>query len=182
MVTTTKQIEGVPASYPAAPSGLSTAAAALSNEMIWQRIEGWIAYRFSSRTIQWVVEGPGEWTTPLAPATITTVESWSDRANVWETPTPVLDPSPLGGYWLACSGPYRFTGTVGGGTVPETVKEAYRRLAEYLASSAGKSGATTYRSEVIGVGTEEITRSQSWMAKALHNSGAADLLRPYRKA
>ena len=182
MAITIKQVEGVPASYPSAPAGLSTAAAALSNAMIWQRIESYIAWRWTSRTIQWVVEGPGEWVAPLAPATISTVESWSDRANVWETPTPVLDPSPLGGYWLACTGPYRFTGTVGGGTVPENVDEAYRRLAEYMAATPGTPGAASERSEVFGIGIKEVSRTPSWMARAMQNSGAADLLRQYRRA
>jgi hypothetical protein len=181
MAITIKQIEGVPASYPSAPSGLSTAAAALSNETIWLRIEQWISHRFASRTIQWVVEGCGEWVPNLVPATITTVESWSCGASVWEVADPALEASPMGGYLLRHSGPYRFTGAVGAGPVPEAVSEGYRRLAEYLAASPGSPGASSYRSEVIGIGTEEVTRAQSWMAKALHNSGAADLLRPYRR-
>ena len=42
-----------------------------------------------------------------------TVEVWS-RAGEYEAVE--LIPSPLGGYLLPCTGPYRFTGTVGEGT------------------------------------------------------------------
>ena len=96
MTTTIKQSEAIPTDYPAAPS-LSTAAAALDEQMIWQRIESYIAYRWTSRAVVWTVEGPGEWHAPLTPATVSTVEVWS-RANEWETAT--LDASPLGGYCL----------------------------------------------------------------------------------
>ena len=177
MATTIKQTESAPASYPAAPSGLSTAAAALSAAMIWQRIESYIVWRWTARDVTWVVEGPGEWHPPLTPATMSTVEVWS-RADAWETAT--LDASPLGGYYLPCTGPYRFVASVGTGTVPDGVNEAFRRLAEYMSAKVGKPGA---RSESVAAGSITIahSRSESWMAAALQNSGAADLLRGYRR-
>jgi hypothetical protein len=177
MTTLIKQTEAIAASYPVvANSGWSAAAQALSQDLIWQRIEPYIAYRWSSRAVTWIVEGPGEWHPPLTPATVSTVEVWS-RAGEWETAT--LDASPLGGYYLPCSGPYRFTATVGSGTVPAGVTEAFRRLAEYMAANVSKPGATQ---EAITAGSVHIEhrRSASWMAQALQNSGAADLLRNYR--
>jgi hypothetical protein len=115
----------------------------------------------------------------LRPATVSTLEVWSSGANEWEAAT--LDASPLGGYYLPCTGPYRFTATVGSnaGDVPAAVNEAFRRLAEYMAQKPGKAGA---RSESIAAGSITISpsRSPSWMAQALQNSGAADLLRNYR--
>lgn len=177
MATTLQQTEAIAGSYPAAPSGLSTAAAALSVPMIWQRIETYIAHRWTARNVTWVVEGPGEWHAPLTPATISTVEIWTDGA--WATAT--LDASPLGGYVLPGCGPYRFTASVGSGTVPAVVNEAFRRLAEYMAAKAGKAGAS---SESVAAGSITVShrRSASWMAEAIANSGAADLLRPYRRA
>ncbi len=140
MTTLLKQSEALPESYPAiANSGWSSGAAALDQDMIWQRIEPYIAYRWSSRAVVWTVEGPGEWHAPLTPATVSTVEVWS-RANEWETAT--LDASPLGGYYLPCTGPYRFTATVGSGDVPAAVNEAFRRLAEYMAARVSKAGAS----------------------------------------
>jgi hypothetical protein len=171
-----KQDEAAPASYP------TTSPAITGNDVAWQRIEPYIAYRYTSRAVTWVVEGPGEFVPPLKPASISTVDVWSERANEWETAT--LDPSPFGGYCLPCTGPYRFTATVGGGspapTVPAAVWEAVRRLAEYMAAKPGKAGA---RSESIAAGSITIShsRSESWMAAALQNSGAADLLRGYRR-
>lgn len=176
MTTTLKQTEAAPTEYPAAPSNLSTAAAALDAIMIWQRIEAYTAYRWTVRNVVWIVEGPGEWKPTLWPATITTVEAWC-RAGEWETAT--IDASPLGGYMLPYTGPWRFTGTAGGGTVPANVNEAFRRLAEYFTAKPGKAGA---RSEDIGAGSIRIaySRDPAWMANAMQNSGAGDLLRNYR--
>lgn len=178
MSLTIKQNESAPDSYPAiSTTEWSTAAAALSQDMLWQRIESYIAYRWSERDVAWIVEGPGEWHPPLTPATVSTVEIWSG-ADEWEAVT--LCASPLGGYFLPGCGPYRFTGTVGDGDVPDNVTEAIRRLAEYMAQKPGKGGA---RSESIAAGSITIanTRDPAWLAKAMQNSGAADLLRGYRR-
>lgn len=173
-----QQTESVPDEYPAAPAGLSTEAEAFVT-VAWQRIEGYIAWRWTSRAVQWVVNGPGEWRPPLKPATITTVEIWADGA--WSNITP--DASPLG-YWLPGCGPYRFTGTVGAdtGDVPAGVNEAVRRLAEYMAAEPGTAGATSERWGVTDIETSQVDRAAAWMAKAMQNSGAADLLRTYRRA
>jgi hypothetical protein len=133
MTTTIEQTEGTPASYPTV-SGYSGA----ELERVWRRIESYVAWRWTSRTIEWVVEGPGHWHAPLEPATITTVEIWNSN-DAWEVVT--LSPSPYGGYWLDGCGPYRFTGTCGGGTVPADVEEAFRRLATYMSARVGKAGA-----------------------------------------
>ncbi|MDF3810085.1 hypothetical protein [Rhodopseudomonas sp. BAL398] len=177
MATTIKQNESEPLTYPDAPEGLSAAAVAIPAPVIWERIEAYVAHRWAERDIEWLVEGPGEWSPPLAPATIATVEVWS-AADEWEACTP--NASPFGGYWLSATGPFRFTGTVGPGEVPATVSEAYRRLAEYMAAKPGKPGAT---SESIDAGSISIShsRSASWLANAMINSGAGDLLRSYRK-
>ncbi|MBX9452048.1 MAG: hypothetical protein KL801_09435 [Mesorhizobium sp.] len=178
MAETIKQTEGAPAAYPDAPEGLSTAAAALDPEMVWQRLESYVAHRWSERSIEWIVEGCGEWRPPLAPATITTIEVW--RADAWEALT--VPPSPVGGYIMP-GGTYRFTGTVGvdDSDVPAAVLEAWKRLAEYMAQKAGKAGA---RSERVSAGSVSLshTRSPSWMAEAMANSGAGDLLRNFRRA
>src|SRR6266446_7704208 len=176
-----KQTEAAPAGdYPLPPAGTPTTLTLSQKSSIWQRIEAYTAHRFSVRAVTWIVEGPGEWHAPLSPATITTVEVWS-AADVWETAT--LSASPLGGYWLPCTGPYRFTGTAGTDSdtlPPEAVLEAYRRLANYFAANPGKAGATQERIQAGSIDVR-VDRSASWMASALQNSGAADLLRPYRK-
>ncbi|MGB3390775.1 MAG: hypothetical protein WBA88_22660 [Pseudaminobacter sp.] len=176
MATTIKQIEGIPEAYPDAPSGLSTAAAALDADAIWQRIEVYIAHRFTSRSIEWIVVECGDWQPPLAPATISTVERWN--GSDWETATAL--PSPVGGYCLP-GGSWRFTGTVGGGSVPEIVNEAFRRLAEYMAAAKGAPGTTRER-VTAGSVTVDKSRSASWAAASMANSGAGDLLRNYRRA
>lgn len=176
MATTIKQTEAAPEEYSDAPDNLSTAAAALSADMVWQRIEAYVAWRWTARDVVWIVEGPGEWHPPLAPTTVSTIEVWS-RAGEWEAIT--LDASPLGGYYLPYAGPFRFTATVGSGDVPANVTEAFRRLAEYMAAKPGKAGA---RSESIAAGTITISSSRdpAWLAKAMQNSGAGDLLRNLR--
>lgn len=176
MATTLKQVEGTPSAYPDAPSGLSTAAAALDADAIWQRIEAYIAHRYTSRSIQWIVTECGDWQPPLAPAVISTVERWN--GDEWETAT--AQPSPVGGYCLP-GGSWRFTGTVGGGTVPEIVDEAFRRLAEYMAASSRGSPGTTRERVTAGSVTVDKSRSASWAAASMANSGAGDLLRSFRR-
>jgi hypothetical protein len=157
-----------------------TDAALLSHVMIWQRIEAYIAWRWCERAVVWTVEGPGDWRPPLTPATITTVEVW--RGDDWETVT--LSPAPTGGYCLP-GGIYRFTGTAGvdDAVYPAAVDEAFRCLAAYLAAAkTSVPGATSETVDIPDVMTTEIRRTASWAARAMQNSGAGDLLRPYRRA
>jgi hypothetical protein len=178
MAITVKQQEGTPSSYPAI-TGLSTAAAAIL-AVAWQRVESYIAHRYTSRSIAWTVEGPGEWLPPLAPATIATIEIWAN--GEWEA-VPDVTPSPRGGYWLPGRGFYRVTGTLAAGEaplpVPAAVSEAVKRLAEYMAQR-GKAGARSDRITVGSVGLA-VTHDEAWRARAIENSGAGDLLRPYRR-
>lgn len=172
-----KRDEAIPASYPAVPSGLSVAAAALDGDMIWQRIEAYTAHRFTDRQVIWIVEGEGTWAPDLTPVTVTATQVWENFG--WATTT--LNPSAIGGYELPGDGPYRITANVGGGAVPAAVNEAFRRLAEYMAEEVEHHA--TYRISVtIGQITESLTRSPEWVARAMQLSGAGDLLRPYRRA
>jgi hypothetical protein len=174
MAVTIGQTEAAPAAYPATPTGLSTAAAALDANMIWQRIESYVAHRWSERDVTWIVEGCGEWFPPLAPAVIVTVEIW--RADAWETVT--LSPSPIGGYVLP-GGSYRFIGIVGDddAEIPAAVLEAFQRLAEYMAATAKGTPGTSRERVTAGSVTVDKSRSESWAAQAMANSGAGDLLR-----
>lgn len=174
MTAILKQDEAAPTSYPVLSPTVP--------DEVWQRIESYIAHRYTERSVVWTVQGPGEWHAPLKPAAVTKVEIWSDGG--WEDITAnAPDASPVGGYCIG-HGPYRFTATVGGGspapTVPAIVAQAAQRLAAYMASKPGTAGA---KSESIDAGSISISRSrsESWMAKALQNSGAADLLRTYRR-
>ncbi|WP_306111332.1 MULTISPECIES: hypothetical protein [unclassified Roseovarius] len=177
MIEVLDRIEAVPASYPDAPSGLSTEAAAVNADMIWQRIEGYIAYRFTEREVKWIVEGPGNWQPSLGPASVTAVEVWQDYA--WTST--LLNASPLGGYEIKGCGPYRITADVGGMTVPEDVNEAFRRFAEYVADASVNSPTSTSEQHTVGPVTMEFQRPVNWIARALQHSGAADLLRKYRR-
>ncbi|GLI93945.1 hypothetical protein [Methylocystis echinoides] len=174
MATTIQEDEEVPASYPAAPSGLSAAAAALSAAMIWARIEAFTAWRYSARGVTWIVEGPGEWIAPLKPATSVSTYVWENSA--WSAYT--LPASPRGGYDLPGCGPYKITATLGAAaTVPEIVKEAYRRLAEFYATAATAPGVR--QENVDGIGSTEFDLNA--IASAMNRSGAGDLLRSFRR-
>lgn len=161
MAVTIKQVEAIPAGVDAA----------------WQRIEAHIAHRFTARAVTWTVEGPGEWIAPLTPATISTSEIWNGTA--WEAVT--LQPGPLG-LELPSQGPFRFVATVGGGTIPPAVSEAHSRLTAYVAAMADNTpGARSVSTNIPDVEQLTIEREPNWIARALQQSGAADLLRPYRK-
>ena len=141
--------------------------------IVWRRIEAHVAHRWTTRTVVWTVAGPGEWKPRLTPATVTSSERWTGAE--WAAVT--LAASPLGGLELPGDGPYRITATVGGGTVPEDVAEAFRRLHEY-----SRGIAESFRDELAMVEVPETTYAASRAGKALQLSGAADLLRPYRRA
>lgn len=173
MTETVTQAEALPADWPDTPSGLSTEAAAIAPAVIWQRLESFIAWRFSERSVTWIVQGCGEWAPPLKPATVTTTERWN--GSTWETA--VLAPGPLG--YCVDGGTYRVVASVGtDDDVPDTVQEAYRRLAEHTAAIGYQSA---------GLRTETIPEvwsgefDQRARARAMADSGAADLLRSYRR-
>lgn len=173
--------EATPSAYPDAPSGLSAAAQALNGDMIWARLESYIAWRWSPREVIWTVQGPGCWAPTLHPVTISTVEKFVDAA--WQSTT--LDAEWNGGYFLSGEVIYRFTGEAGGqspAVVPAEVEEAFKRLAEYFAEPTDRSGASRYEVSINGGISESYERSAKWVAQALQLSGAADLLRRYRRA
>lgn len=174
---TISELEAIPASYPPRPSGLSDAADALDPNTIWQRIEAYTAHRYTERAVTWVVEGKGHWGFPLSPATLTGAEKWTGEA--WEAVT--LSEGPYG-YCLDDEGPYRIEADVGSGPVPVAVQEAYRRLAEYLADETDRAGVSDYMVNMGGAIQESYKRNPAWIARAMQYSGAADLLRPYRRA
>jgi hypothetical protein len=178
VAVTLKQTEDLPTSYPTV-TGLSTEADALDKDALWQRLEAYCAYRWTPRTVVWVAEGCGDWKAPLAPAEVSLCERWNGQE--YETVTP--DASPYGGYVFHHHGPHRITATVGDGvTCPAAVLEAFRRFAEYSAEINAEDSAAAYRAVSEGSLSETVRRNVGWTARALINSGAADLLRPYRRA
>ncbi|WP_425050747.1 hypothetical protein [Psychromarinibacter sp. S121] len=176
MAVTLKETEATPAAYPAAPGNLSPAAAALDAAPIWQRIEAYCRMRWTLREVVWTVEGGDAWEPPLSPANVTEIEVWENGS--WVRCTPAA--SPWGDYELPGFA-YRVTAEVGSGDVPAVVSEAFRRLAEYLADEPDRSAASSFSHAVPGVLEETYERNPAWIARAMELSGAADLLRPYKR-
>lgn len=183
---TLEQYESPLAGRGVKPSGLSEEAAKLDSEEVWLRIEAYTAYRFWPRECIWTVEGPGDWPVPLYPATIAKVESWLDDA--W-TETTAYGPSPHG-LSLPAGTLYRITGEVGDwdGTPgiaadPIAFDEAYRRLAEYLATGGCPGWEDCSYGRIGGGGVSLIPpRRDNWLGRAMQLSGAADMLRGYRRS
>lgn len=178
--------EAEPLAYPDAPSGLSDAAALIAPEIIWQRIEAYIRYRWAERAVTWIVTGSSyrigtgdTWRPNLTPFSGLTREVWDCELEEWVATT--LRQGPLGETYLAHKTQYRLKATVGStDTPPASVLEAYRRLAEYLVDSAAAPSGAKSHSVDIGQLTESVSLDLNHMGKALQLSGAADLLRPYR--
>lgn len=178
MAETLRQLENVPVEYPPVPAGLSGPAAALDAEHVWARIENYTAHRYTFRGVKWIVEGPGEWCSPLTPVVeVLSTRLWDGQA--WLDTT--LKASPMGGFELG-DGKYQIIADVGDGDPPAPLNEAYRRLAEYYAEPSDRAGASDYSCSIGGDLNEAYTRPPTWMARAMQLSGAADLLRPYRRA
>lgn len=147
----------------------------------WQRVQGWVAHRWNVRSCVFVVEGPGDWIAPLQPFTATAMEQWID--NAWVSVT--LAPNALGGLVLDAVGPYRLTGSLGTANAPpEVVRQAVWRLGKYLEAAdvlpANERATSSYKFDVGGLSVER-ARNPNWIARAMQQSGAADLLRPWRR-
>ncbi|MGB3456200.1 MAG: hypothetical protein WBA35_07555 [Litorimonas sp.] len=173
MIELRKEDEAIPASYPAAtaPDGVDAAA-------VWQRIEAYTRTRYTDRAVTWTLEGDtgDDWNPPLSPVTAIQAERWDGDAFV-----PVgLSDGPLG-HSLPMRGTYRVTAQVGSGDAPAAVLEAFRRLATYLADDDDRAGVSSYSVNMGGAIQESYSRNAAHTARALQNSGAADLLRPYRR-
>lgn len=170
--------ESTPASYPDTPSGLSTPAAALDPEMIWERIEAYTRTRYTARDVIWTVEGCEDeiWKPPLSPIASHTAEIW--ESGTWAST--VIPDGPVG-LCLPSDGVFKITAQVGAGDPPAAVSEAFRRFAEYLADDTDRAGVSSYSVKMGGAIEESYQRNAAHTARALQNSGAADLLRPYRR-
>lgn len=168
MAETIDQHEATPATYPTE-----------GDDALWARIEVYCARRWTARSVVWIVDGPGPWKPPLSPVTITGAEIW--RNGAYEPATPETDP--MGGLYLQHR-TYRITGTVGADNpAPALVMEAFARLKAYLDDAGGAmpAGVSAFSKSIDNV-TYNYRRSPDFIAKALILSGAADLLRPYRRA
>lgn len=196
MATTLQIIEGEPAAYPQVTQPVPAADSDLERIAVtaWQRVEAYIAHRWGSRTVQYIVEGPGDWHPRLSPTTIETLEVWCDGA--WEAVE--LDSTPFGGYELNC-GTYRFTGTAGSeNDPPRVVRSAVFQLIEYLlAVDATPPGERLFKNYTVEKQSSDPLESMhapgpdqgvvferhnaQWIPRALQYSGAADVLRPYRR-
>lgn len=171
MIETIAQFETPPEAYPAI-TGLTGDALATA----WQRIEAYTAYRFSPRLVTWLVDSSGgEWVVPLRPATGITAGIWSGDGYVPVT----LAPAP-GGWCIPC-GRFEVKATVGAAPVPAAVATAVKRLADYMAEELPLPAGLRSYSANVGQLSEAVTGDPARAARALQNSGAADLLRLYRR-
>lgn len=161
-------------------TGLSTEAQALDQAALWRRIEQHTVYRYGVRNVLFTVSGPGEFISPIGPvALLNSASRWVDGG--WSATT--LDATPLGlecldyTYLIDCD-----IGALYTDDLPADVILAFQRLAEYLgAEDVMPVGASMYESDIGGEIRERTTRNAQHVAKSLMNSGAADLLRGYRR-
>ncbi|RKF22722.1 hypothetical protein D6851_05865 [Altericroceibacterium spongiae] len=174
-VTEITQFEGTPESYPAIEGVTGDLL-----ETCWTRVEHYCGQRWAPRRVVWTLRsGGGEWKPPLGPILISEAFGWKD--GDWQPVT--LRRGPFG-LMLPC-GNVQIEASVGsnsGASIPAAVKEAIKRLAAYLtAQSPVPAGARSYSANV-GQLSEAVSIDPAAMARALQYSGAADLLRAYRKA
>jgi len=172
MIEQIAQFENPPEAYPEIP-GLTGDELATA----WQRIEHYTAYRFSPRTVTWLLEScGGEWIAPLRTVSSITARRWT--GDGYQSVT--LAPAPGG--WKVPAGRYEIEATVGAGPVPAAVASAVKRLAEYMAEESLLPAGLRSYSANVGQLSETVSGDPARAARALQNSGAADLLRPYRRA
>lgn len=136
-------------------------------EAIWGKLESYVATRWSTAEIEYVVRpmGCSAWTPSLSPYVIETVNG--EPAELDEFGHVRLSKRSI----VRC--------TIGGQPVTPGVEEAYRRLAAYYGSEDMR-GFSRYSVNLGGDLSESWSRRRD--ATALSSSGAADLLTKYRKA
>lgn len=140
-------------------------------DQIWQRIESYVSERWTPREVVWTLQGnSGDQFHPrLTPMASFEAHYWADE---WESVA--LENGPLG-LILPSDGYYRITAQVGAGDVPAAVSEAFKRLHEYTRGiNDSFKGEAAYADGDGG-------KIRNWTGRALQLSGAADVLRPYRR-
>lgn len=162
--------------FPGQPEGLNVSHALW--ETAWLRVEQYTAHRWIPRAVTWITEGPGLWRPPLTPFAASATEVWA--GSEWLPITLDTGPGPF--LTLPTLGAYRFTGTAGAdaGEIPPCFMVAAERLARYMADP-GKPGVTSERVQAGSVVIAK-SRAEDYLARSLQSSGAADLLRYYRRA
>lgn len=153
---------------------------------VWKRIERWLDWhRFGVRDVvvyarMGIVSSEG-WVPPLGPLhEIEKVEVF--RGDTWQTVQHGI--GPFGGITgLQHFDAVKLTAKVGHEETPPAVMQAFHRLDEFLnAETKAPVGASSYS---IGLGSGELSESYSLpierFTRAITLSGAADLLRPWRK-
>jgi len=147
--------------YPDAPN---------DDPVIWDRLEAFCNFRWSETVMEFVVNPPCEiqWQPPYEPFTVDLVDG--------EAATP----DEFGAVTVSKRSVIRCT--IGGAEPSATVLAAYARLDAYMAATDDAPGGVSRYSVSIGDISESWSRRADHMGRAIHNSGAADLLRKFRKA
>jgi len=193
-----KETEATPETFADTSGYVSLFGGMVAEGIIWERIESYIRTRYSQRLVTWKIEAQeGEdWIPPLGPVVTFTAEKWESGAWV----ATVLPDGPLG-ICIPSDGTFRIMAQVGKGPVPAGVGEAFARLAKYVSAIQRTPGERFAMRKVSQNGYDVRPESQTlaqdqarveavdgsaefatnWPAKAIQLSGAADLLRPYRR-
>lgn len=152
-------------SYPTAPADVTGSIP----EVIWSTLENYCATRWSTAEVEFVVCSHGRcaWRPPFFPFSIETVDGEPAALNAFGEV--MLEP---GRHKVRCQ--------IGGQPVTAGVEEAYRRLAAYYANPDNRQGYSRHSVNLGGEISESWSRGRN--TSAVGNSGAAELLRQYRKA
>lgn len=191
-----REIEALPESWPVIPDAelihvTNPTGQTVRDDLswVWQRIEAYCRERWTPREVVWLVQGCGQWEPPLSPVRLIQVESWSGE---WLPSSAAV--SPWGHVGLSGDA-HRITALVGeGNPVPPAVMKAAARMANYLIQQIDGSDPDLWATKMRWIVTPEAVeqvqparteesyeRAPDYIAKALQYSGAADLLRPYRR-
>lgn len=151
--------------YPVAPAGANTA---VPPDVVWNQLEASVSARWSTSQIQLdlCADHPCHYRLPYYPISNPLIDGAAATVNEFGEVF-----IPLGRHMLRAD--------LGGLPVTSDVEESYIRLARYLADTGNLNGYSRYSVNLGGEIAESWTRRID--KGALGNSGAADLLKPYRK-
>ncbi|WP_420343520.1 hypothetical protein [Paenirhodobacter sp.] len=183
-----------PETYPEVPrSALLMNDARGIPDWIWERIEAYCNWRWTPREAQIESDGGSGWfILPVRPFRVTKIEWFDPHADggygLWMESLPPSTPQ-RGWKMYSPFSHCRITGIVGeNNPAPPAVIQAAVRLHAYLGHTPESFPMwATGRTHTTGGGSsstsnESFQRPANYIAKAMQNSGAADLLRPYRRS
>jgi len=178
--------EEIPDSYPEVPlTALAAPDFGPPAAWVWARIEAYCSWRWTPRVARLEVYNHSGWIRmPVRPFRVTKLEICNSSGQFWEWTELDISCAPQRGWNIYAPGLNTCIRGIAGenNPAPGAVIHAAVRLHTYLAHQPESFPLwATSKSHAQGDSNDGFQRPANYIAKAMQHSGAADLLRTYRR-